>query len=181
MIVPPSERGKAPQPQLPKGVTVDDLRFVNPEVYALDMAYKGWEVLLGSDKDGNPAKVSYTLSREIAEGYDVAALRERLGLVDEQGEVLSGYSLDVAQGNGRRPTPTLKPILNFEFVGFPTAKTMQVLEGLEGAFLPEGQKPEQRVRFELLASSENALDVRNASKAKTIFERVRHRLSFGRR
>jgi hypothetical protein len=178
MGVPPLERGTSAQPQLPEGMTLDDLRFVNPETYALHMAWKGWTVVVGGDVDGNPVKVGYSLSREITDGFDVTTLGQKIGVINEQGETLDGYSLGIIHRDGQRHD---KPTLDFKFRGFPTEKTMQVLESLEREFLPEGEGPERRKRnFRLLASATSGPETGKASKPRTIFERVRHGLGLGR-
>ncbi|HYM65529.1 MAG TPA: hypothetical protein VES68_03545 [Candidatus Sulfotelmatobacter sp.] len=139
-------------PELPNGMTLDDLRFVNPQVFHLDMAIKGWDVYLGRGIDGNEAKVSYELSREVPKDFNFGGLGSKIGIVDEEGNVLPEYSV-------LHTNPPEKPsTLTFNFTGFPTQKTMDVLKKLEDEFSPpqfrprhlrlvgesEGQEPEKR-------------------------------------
>lgn len=152
-----------PEPELPAGMTVEDLRFVHPQLYPLDMATKSWQALLRANVDENPAKMSYSLLRSVAEDLDVESLKRDVGMVAEDGTPLPGYFLAISddpeaektlarqmgvgaidildsegrsqiwQGEGR--------FLIFNFTGFPTAKTMDVLIVLEKKFLPKDFHP----------------------------------------
>lgn len=158
------ERGRH-TPQLPEGLLPDDLRFVHPQLYPVDMAYKGWEVYLGKGVDGNEAKVSYSLSRN-ADGLDLEELKKTIGILDEEGNAINGYSLYVNQKDGEPAR------LEFNFTGFPTQKTMDVLQNLEGQFLAKDFKPRH---FKMIASSEPMEETPGAksllARAKEIFHR----------
>jgi len=151
------------EPMLPAGVKVEDLRFVHPQLYPLDMVTKGWQALLRANIDENPAKMSYSLLRAVAEDLDVESLKRDVGMVAEDGTPLPGYLLAISddpeaektlarqmgagaidildsegrsqiwQGEGR--------FLIFNFTGFPTSKTMDVLLALEKKFLPKSFRP----------------------------------------
>lgn len=177
-------------PQLPEGLTLSDLRFVNPEIYPLDMAMKGWQVLLKRDVGGNAAKVSWSLERGVPEDFDLDTLKQQIGVLDEKGNALPGYHIGLASspdaihslgkqvgidditdeaGNSLiyHTNSTDKTFyLLFNFTGFPMAKTMEVLLSLEQQFLPADFTP---VRFERVAVFE--------SKPKTIFSRLKDRLT----
>lgn len=161
-----SERGINAKPKLPEGMILDDLRFVHPQLYALSVVQLGWEALIGSGIDGNPAKVAYTLSRPVSEGINLDRLRRSTGIIDEEGTSLPGYTVGVVEKDG-------KHILGFNFTGFPTQQTMDVLKALEDEFNPEGVKP---IRLRLLASSEpmdDFDDYAEAPRRKSLLERAR--------
>lgn len=176
-----TRRGKAPE--LPEGLTLAELRFVNPQFYLLDMAMKGWQVFLRFDVGGNPARVSYSLLRSVPPDTDADDLRRQIGMVDEEGRVKPGYYMGIAdnphaasslsrqlgieditdeQGSSMLRRQGEASYLLFNFSGFPTEQTMDIMLALENRFLPEGQKP--------LTIGDKRL------KPKTVFERVRKRL-----
>ncbi len=179
----PSERGKGRVPELPEGLTLAELRFVNPQFYPLDMAMKGWQVFLRFDIGGNPARVSYSLLRSVSPDTDADDLRRQIGMVDEEGGVKPGYYMGIAdnpdaastlsrrlgieditdeQGSSMLRRQGEASYLLFNFSGFPTEQTMDIMMALENKFLPEGQKP---------------LTIEDKrSKPKIVFERVRKRL-----
>lgn len=189
------ERERRPRgndlPELPLGMTIEDLRFVNPHIYPIDMASKGWQVLLERDVDGNPAKVAYSLERGVPEDIDVEALQRKIGILDEDGFYLPGYylgvahskdaekflarkvglpSMDVAdnEGNSQMWNSPETSFLLFNFRGFPTAKTMDVLLKLENEFLADGPKPPRG--FRLVAEVE-------IGPRGTIFERIKRKIT----
>lgn len=153
-------------PELPSGMSVDDLRFVHLQLYALDMVQKGWEVLLGREVDGNPAKVSYTLKREVEKDYDWHELVKKIGVLNEEGNIIPEYSIGLNFGNDE------PSVLDFNFTGFPTQKTMDVLKSLEDEFTPAEFKPK---KLSLLASSEPMDDFFEESppRRKSFFEGIR--------
>ena len=190
------ERRQRATPQLPDGLSLDDLRFVNQQMYPLEMTMKGWEVLLENGIGGNEARVLYSLSRTVPNTLDLVELKKRIGLIDDDGNSLPGYyvgltnSQDATLTLSRRMgisdetdqeiksfanTPVLKEDeshLLFNFTGFPTEKTMDVLLGLEKEFLPKDFKP---MHLRLLASSESMEETPRGKsfleRAKTIFHR----------
>ena len=140
-------------PQLPTGLALEDLRFVHPQVYPLSMGVKGWAAEVHSDVEGNSAKVRYVLSRPVPESFDIdslATLAETIGII-EDGAIRESYSLYVDCFDEARPLAhqlreKVNPhednqsVLIFDFTGFPTAKTMDVLLSLEHAFDPPRKK-----------------------------------------
>lgn len=155
------------EPELPEGMTFDDLRFVHPQIYPLSVAQLGWEALLGFDIDGNEAKVSYSLRRPVSEDFDAKSLAKRIRLLDEKGEMLPSYRLNVDTKETKTPS------LEFNFTGFPTQTTMEVMRALEDDFNPEGSQPR---RLQLLGSSEPMDDPYEEEiqpQRKPLFQRAR--------
>lgn len=157
-----------PSPELPKGFSLDDLRFVHPQLYPIDMGFKGWSCELHFDIDGNPAKVSYTLARPLSENFDLdhmTNIAEDIGIMNE-GEFLKGYSLKIDTFNEARPISQkmrevinphegAKAVLIFNFTGFPTEKTMQVLMRLEKRFLPPKRTRQRGLISHIFRRSKN--------------------------
>lgn len=164
-------------PELPEGMTVDDLRFVSPHAYAISMAMLGWEAALLAHVDGNEAKVSYSLTRTIPDSLNLDELKRKIGIVDNEGNSAPGYYLGTTNSKdaefavsrkagvpddftrsvheiGNNPGPNDEELyLYFNFTGFPTKQTMDILMALENEFKPEDYQP---VEMHLLASSESA-------------------------
>ena len=148
-------------PQLSEGISLDDLRFVHPQIYALDMVTKGWEVFLKRDVDGNGAKVSYSLSRQVSKDFDIEGLVKKIGVLDEEGNIIDEYSVGFTTSVDKKPT------LSFNFTGFPTQKTMDVLQNLEKEFLPEDFRP---MHLKLIASSD---DIEETPQRKSYLDRAK--------
>jgi len=147
-------------PDLPEGITVDDLLYFNPQHYLIDMAMKGWGVKISHGVDGNEDKVSYGLSRPVGLDFSSTSLddlSERIGIKDKDGNILAGYSLVVGfVGDSGSLVEELRQdvnphedsgaVLRFNFTGFPTGKTIDVMDRLEQAF----QEPSRRVKTQKL-------------------------------
>ncbi|MEK7551695.1 MAG: hypothetical protein AAB532_03795 [Patescibacteria group bacterium] len=169
----PAERRKKTPPQLPVGMTFDELRFADPEIYPPSMVMIGWQVLLGHDIGGNEAKVSYSLLRSVPKTLDLDKLRRQIGMTDDEGHVLPGYYMDTTpnpdairslarqigiedltdrEGHSILTSGATddENYLMFNFTGFPTAKTMSVLTALGEQFLT----PEQITERERIDSGE---------------------------
>lgn len=126
-----------PSSDLPEGLTLDDLRFVDPELYSIHMASLGWTAAVETDVDGNPAKLGISLDRTVDQDFDEAELRrlyEAIGLFDESGRVKDGYNLALRREE-HYGEETLRAI-RFTFRGFPTEDTMEVLAAMEAVFIP---------------------------------------------
>src|SRR5260221_5876253 len=129
------------------------------------MAIKGWEVFLGRGIDGNEARVSYELSRKIPKDFNLEGLGLRIGILDEEGNALPEYSVLLTN------PPDQPSILTFNFTGFPTQKTMDVLKNLENEFPPSQFRP---TNLRLVGSSEGQEPEKRKSlldRAKEIFRR----------
>jgi hypothetical protein len=137
-------------PPLPEGIHLEDLRYVNPEVYPVDMAMKGWTFASQSNLDGNPAKLYYELARPVGEDFgpdELDALAKQMDIREVDGvNYRPGYhlSIDSFRDNpslARKLGDTLNgaqgPLLVFQFEGFPTEETMQAMLTLEQAFFPQ--------------------------------------------
>ncbi len=106
-------------------------RIVDTSVYPIDLTHYGWKVRIENLTNGHTGNVSYSLSRKITPDVDLESLGEKIGIVDEKGGKINGYSLSEAQSErGERE-------LHFAYTGIPTAQTSVVLNGLVKEFLPD--------------------------------------------
>lgn len=136
-------------PALPEGIRLEDLYYVNPQLYPLDIAAKGWTFEAIANVDGNPAKLRYELARPVGQDFgpdELDVLAAQMGIRDADGvSYRPGYSLSI---DSYRDDPSLArqmtdllngeqgPLLVFQFEGFPTADTMKAMLAIEQAFLP---------------------------------------------
>lgn len=112
------------------------------------MAMQGWTAGTLHEVDGNRYKVHYRAARPVDRSFELEELEglaRRIGILDEEGEQLEGYSLVVDTfGDNRNALDTLHDKINphtntsrllvFNFHGFPTDTTMDVMQELERTF-----------------------------------------------
>ena len=136
---------------LPLELNEDDLRYVLPETFADIATEKGWTLVLEENVDDNHYKILYVMTRPVPTDFDdgkVAAMQERIGIVDEDDEIIDDYGLwteDVRVWKpgkipGRRKILSESKRLYFEFRGFPTDQTMDIMQALMQEFQPEQRK-----------------------------------------
>jgi hypothetical protein len=135
--------------ELPHEISKDDLIYLRlrpeePGEFENMAKELGWDVHV----DENRYDAHYVLARPIAMDFDdgeVASLQEKIGIVDDWGDLLSGYALwGERVGSEIEHDPDFPFIfiaqtdrLLFDFKGYPTEETMAVLEKLICTFPPE--------------------------------------------
>ena len=142
---------------LPYGVSEDDLIYLRlrpeePGTFEGLALERGWDVYVEEGSEENRYEAYYVLVREVPITFDdgeVAKLQDKVGMIDDWGEILDGYSL-WAERVGDEPESepdhpfifvTETDRLFFQFEGLPTTETMDVLQKLLDSY------PDSRSRW----------------------------------
>ena len=142
--------------ELPGGVKENQLRYVIPGLMFEQQAIaNGWAVHIENGTAENDYMVRYGMARQMPDSFDdtnLADLKEDLEIVRKTGKkkgmMFSGYDAWIESvktwpdGVDRAATtPTSNSTyLCFEFEGFPTKKTMDVLDDLV-EYQPPAERP----------------------------------------
>ena len=131
---------------LPHGVSEDDLVYLRlrpeePSAFESLARWRGWDVYVEEGSEDSRYKAFYALVREVPITFDdaeVAKLQDKIGIVDKWGELIDGYMLWAKRVGDEQESEPDHPFffvtetdrLFFQFEGFPTAETMDVLQKL---------------------------------------------------
>jgi hypothetical protein len=133
--------------ELPLEIDEEELRYILPELFTPLVEERGWDVSIEEGVDGNYYRVLYVMSRPVPPGFDdgeLADMQDKIGIVDEYSEIIDDYVLwtegvKVLPGDENPdldpPTSESKRLF-FEFEGFPTDQTMDIMKKLIETFPP---------------------------------------------
>ncbi|HLG90917.1 MAG TPA: hypothetical protein VI336_02035 [Candidatus Saccharimonadales bacterium] len=139
--------------ELPLEIDEKELRYILPELFTPFVNERGWDVSIEEGVDGNHYKILYEMSRPVPAGFDdgeLAGMQDRIGIVDEYGEIIDDYGLwtegvrvwrAAEDPDLDQPTSESKRLF-FEFEGFPTDQTMDVMQKLLDSL--ESHEPQER-------------------------------------
>ena len=155
-----SERGFINQnPGLSNLLSKERPGIVDTTIHPFDLTHNGWSVRLEKRPNGHADAVSYHLSRKITDGFDLEKLKRTIGLIDEEGKTISGYSLYTTANEDDAQ------VLNFSYQGLPTKNTRDIIVGLAREFLPEHLRSKPLLPVVSSSINSNGLSV-------PIFERI---------